>query len=119
MKPRFGNIDDDDLVRRFRLTAQKLGELIITWMPAVRQTDILFAIKGALRERGGGARMKLAPLLDDGDRFVRYFAAKELFGLFPEQCRPIIEENTREFDALAGDARSFLRAIDEGFYKPE
>ena len=46
-------------------------------------------------------------------------AAQELYGLLPDQCRPIIEENTRELDAIAGDARGFLRAIDEGTYKPE
>jgi hypothetical protein len=37
----------------------------------------------------------------------------------PEQCRPIIEANTREYDAIAGDARDFLRAIDEGSYRPD
>ncbi len=88
-------------------------------MPAVHPTDRLFAIKRALRERGTPTRLKLAPSLNDADRFIRYYAAKELFGLLPERCRPIIEENTREFDAIAGDAGMYLDAIDTGFYKPD
>jgi hypothetical protein len=88
-------------------------------MPAAKKTDQLFTVKRALRSRGREARLKLEPLLKDPDRFVRYYAAQELYGLLPRQCRPIIEENTREFDAIAGDARGFLRAIDEGTYKPE
>jgi hypothetical protein len=79
----------------------------------------LFALEDEIRGRGREARLKLAPLLHSDSRFVRYYAAQELIGLLPKECRPIIEENTREFDAIAGDARGFLRAIDEGTYKPE
>ena len=119
MKSRFKSLSDDALVDKFRLTAQELGEAITIWMPAVRLTNRLFAIERAIRERGAHARLKLAPLLQDADRFVRYYTAQELFGLLPKQCRPIIEANTRAYDAIAGDARGFLRAIDEGMYKPE
>ena len=67
----------------------------------------------AERHHGSGS-----PNCDDHDRFVRYYTAQELYGVLPQQCRSIIEENIREFDAVAGDARGFLRAIDEGTYKP-
>src|SRR5579864_4178594 len=119
MKSRFKALSDEELVERFRTIAAELGEAVTIWMPAVGLADRLFAIKAALRERGKPTRLKLAPSLKDADRFVRYYAAKELFGLLPERCRAIIEENTREFDAIAGDARGFLRAIDEGTYKPK
>jgi len=116
---RFTRFTDETLVKRFRVVSHELGEAVTTWMPAVALTNRLFAIEDALRARGKEARLKLAPLLGSYDRFVRYYAAQELIGLLPEQCRHIIEENTREFDAIAGDARGFLRAIDEGTYKPE
>jgi hypothetical protein len=119
MKRRFRNFDDDTLIERFCKVAAEMGEAVAIWMPAARLADRLFAIEKALRERGKPTRLKLAPSLKDADRFVRYYTAKELFGLLPDQCRPIIEENTGEFDAIAGDARGFLRAIDEGTYKPE
>jgi hypothetical protein len=99
--------------------AHEAGEAVVNWLPAAKKTDQLFAVKRVLRSKGRDARLKLAPLLKNPDRFVRYYAAQELYGLLPDQCRPIIEANTREFDAIAGDARGFLRAIDEGTYRPE
>ena len=110
---------DAVLIERFRNAARDLGDAVVDWMPAERKANRLFAIKQEVRRRGHESRLKLAILLDDNDRFVRYYAAKELFGLFPQKCRLIVEENTREFDALMGDARHFLRAIDEGTYKPQ
>jgi hypothetical protein len=110
---------DDELVERFKSMAHQAGEAVVNWLPAAKKTDQLFAVKRALRNRGPEARLKLAPLLKNSDRFVRYYAATELYGLLPQQCRPIVEANTRESDAIAGDARGFLRAIDEGSYRPE
>lgn len=110
---------DGDLVDRFKAMASQVGDAVVNWMPATKKTDQLFTVKRALKSRGREARLKLEPLLKDPDRFVRSYAAQELYGLLPGQCRPIIEENTRELDAIAGDARGFLRAIDEGTYKPE
>jgi hypothetical protein len=119
MKTRLKTCSDQQLVEEFRLTADQVGEAVVNWLPASRITDRLFLIKGALRGRGRAARLKLAGLLEDESRFVRYYAARELYGLLPGRCRPIIEANTQEFDALMGDARGFLRVIDEGTYKPE
>jgi hypothetical protein len=119
MRSTLDSLSDEELVNKFRKIAVKLGEIVVNWLPDGPQvTRNLFAIRNVLRNRGQGSREKLAPLLRDSNRFVRYYASKELIGLFPEQCRPIIEENTREFDAIAGDARGFLRSIDEGTYKP-
>jgi hypothetical protein len=109
--------DDDQLIDHYAFLAKQVGEAIVNWMPGAKLKRRLYALEHEIKTRG--ARVKLAKLLSDDNRFVRYYAAQELYGLFPEQCRPIIEENTREFDAIAGDARGFLRAIDEGTYKPE
>jgi hypothetical protein len=119
MKSSLARSSDEELVTKFRLIAHDLGDAIVDWMPSARMTDRLFAVKRELRERGRETRLKLSPLLEDEDRFVRYYAARELFGLFPQKCRSIIEANTKGFDALVGDASSFLRAIDKATYKPE
>lgn len=111
---------DPELVCAFRSTAQELGEIVTCWLPGGAQlTRRLFSIRNVLRHRGNISRLKLAELLHDDNRFVRYYTAQELYGVLPQQCRPIIEANTKEVDAIAGDARGFLRAIDEGTYNPE
>ena len=123
MKTRLKTRSDEQLIEDFRLTADQLGEAVVYWLPASRIADRLFLIKAALRERGRATRLQLANLLEDESRFVRYYTAKELYGLLPDQCRPIIEANTDKIDgivdAIVGDARGFMRAIDEGSYKPE
>jgi hypothetical protein len=108
---------DDQLIDHYAALAERVGEAIVNWMPGARLKRRLYVLEDEIKARG--ARTKLAKLLSDDNRFVRYYTAQELYGLFPAQCRPIIEENTREFDAIAGDARGFLRAIDEGTYKPQ
>jgi hypothetical protein len=105
---------DEELVDLFALSAERVGDAVVNWLPAVRLTKRLFAISDVLRARGKEPRLKLAALLDDRNRFVRYYTAQELIHLLPGRCRPIIVENTKEFDAIAGDARGFLRAYDEG-----
>jgi hypothetical protein len=120
MKSQFKALSDEDLVEAFSPIAQRLGEIVVNWLPGgAKETRRLFALEDEIRGRGREARLKLAPPLHSDYRFVRYYAAQELIGLLPEKCRSIIEENTRECDAIAGDARGFLRAIDEGTYKPE
>jgi hypothetical protein len=62
----------------------------------------------------------LLPLLDDRNRFVRYYAAQYLLGLAPERARAVIEWNQKYgFDAIAGDAGMLLRRLDSGQYKPD
>jgi hypothetical protein len=110
---------EDELLVEYAVVARQLGEAVVNWRPAVRLTNRLFSIEKEIKKRGLNSRLKLVALLKSDNRFVRYYTAQELYGLLPDQCRPIIEANTREFDAIAGDARGFLRAIDEGTYKPE
>ena len=108
---------DEQLIEQYASLAKRVGDAIINWMPGAKLKQQLYALEGEIKARG--ARIKLSKLLSDNNRFVRYYAAQELYGLLPQQCRAIIEANTREYDAIAGDARGFLRAIDEGTYKPE
>ena len=113
----FRLLSNEQLIDEYASLAGRVGEAIVNWMPAAKLKHQLYALEGEIKARG--ARMKLAELLSANNRFVRYYAAQELYGLLPQLCRPIIEENTREFDAIAGDARGFLRAIDDGSYKPQ
>lgn len=82
--------------------------------------DQMKAVDAEMRARGIEARKTLIPLLNDPDRYVRYYAAIYLLGLAPDQARAILEWNTRfEVGILAADARGMLRALDEGTYKPD
>jgi hypothetical protein len=110
-------LNEDQPIEQYATLAKQVGEAIVNWMPGAGLKRRLYALESEIKARG--ARLKLTKLLSDDNRFVRYYTAQELYGLLPDQCRPIIEANTREFDAIAGDARGFLRAIDEGTYKPE
>jgi hypothetical protein len=112
----FRRLSDEQLIDEYALLAKRVGEAIVNWMPGAKLKHQLYALEDEIKVRG--SRMKLAKLLSSKNRFVRYYTAQELYGPLPHLCRPIIEENTREFDAIAGDARGFLRAIDEGTYKP-
>jgi hypothetical protein len=119
MKRSLNSFSDEELVDQFATIARHLGEIVVNWLPGdALETRRLFETRNVLRHRGQQSRLKLAVLLQNNDRFVRYYTARELFGLLPQPCRSIIEENTKEFDAIAGDARGFLRAIDEGTFKP-
>ena len=109
-------LSNEQLIDEYALLAKRVGEAIVNWMPEAKLRQQLYAPENEIKARG--CRMNLAKLLNNDNRFVRYYAAQELYGPLPQLCRPIIEENTREFDAIAGDARGFLRAIDEGAYKP-
>jgi hypothetical protein len=99
------SLSDDELVWRFRKMAVETGEAVVNWLPAAKKTRQLFAIKNILRARGQESRLKLATLLRNEDRFVKYYAAEELLYLLPQECGPIIMANTQEYDAIASDAR--------------
>jgi hypothetical protein len=115
----YKSMTDYELVEFFIDKAARLGEAVNYWMPANKAASQLLAISRALRMRGPKARLLLAPLLDEANRFVQYYAAKHLEGLIPERCRQIIEWNSKQRDAIAGDAGMHLDAVDSGFYKPE
>jgi hypothetical protein len=118
IKRHLDTLTDADLAAEFRSAAQQLGEAVINWMPGSAETQRLFEVTQELRSRGRQARMKLAPLLNDKDRFVRYYAARHLLGLLPDRTRKIIEENASGRDAIAGDAGMLLSGLDSGQYKP-
>src|SRR5580704_15525501 len=105
-------LDDEGLVQAFADTAKRLGEAVINWESGIRETRQLFAIRNVLRARGRNSRLRLAPLLDDKNRFVRYYTARQLLGLVPERSRQIIEENAKQGDAIAGDAGMLIDALD-------
>jgi hypothetical protein len=115
----FERLSDAELVQAFVEAASQLGEAVNYWLPAAKKAREFLAVGDALRVRGKDTRLLLAPLLDDKNRFVQYYAARELEGLIPERCRAIIEENARQGDAIAGDAGMHLDAVDSGFYKPD
>lgn len=111
-------LSDNELIEEFRHAARELGEVVVNWMPGVRETQRLFAIRNLLRQRGQQSRLKLMPLLDDKDPYVRYYAAHELLALAPQRSRSIIEESARGHDAIAGDAKGLIRDLDNSQYKP-
>jgi hypothetical protein len=112
-------LDDTDLVNLFIKTANELGETVNNWLgTGASGARKILDIGNTLRSHGTDSRLMLASLLDSTNRYVQYYAALELEGLIPERCRAIIEKNAAQGDAIAGDARSHLRAVDSGFYKP-
>jgi hypothetical protein len=112
-------LDDKALVDTFATAARELGEAVNYWLPAAKKARRVLDIGDAVRARGRQTRLMLAPLLNDQNRFVQYYTAKELEALIPERCRQIIEWNAKQRDAIAGDAGMHLDAVDSGFYEPK
>jgi len=115
-------LSDDELVDRFTLAAKNMGAAVqdSDTREANRMYHLMRGIDSVLRSRGRVARLKLLPLLDDKDRFVRYYSAKKLLGIVPDRARAVIEWNHKyRFDAIAGDAGMTLENLDSGFYKPD
>lgn len=110
------------LVQEFAQLAQQMGTAVLDSETGLfnRMFPKMQAIDRELRSRGREARMALSPLLEDKDRFVRYYAAKYLLGLVPDRARRVIEEIAKfKFDALCGDAGMCLYALDKGIFKPD
>jgi hypothetical protein len=112
-------LDDKALIDTFATAARELGEAVNYWLPAAKKARRVLDIGDAVRARGRQTRLMLAPLLNDQNRFVQYYAARHLEGLIPERCRQIIEWNAKQRDAIAGDAGMHLDAVNSGFYKPD
>jgi len=115
-------ISEEDLVDRFIISAQNMGMAVLD--SEVREANRMYhhlrAIDLELRSRGKDERLKLEPLLNHKNRFVKYYAAQKLLGLLPDRARAILEWNHKYgFDALAGDAGMMLHHLDTGFYKPD
>jgi hypothetical protein len=112
----------DTLIDRFSEIAKERGTAVLDLDS--RRANIYFdqmlAIDNELRARGREARLRLAPLLRDPDRFIRFYAAEKLLGLVPSESRAVMEWNARyEADSIAANARGFLRALNAGTYKPD
>jgi hypothetical protein len=119
---RFEGLSGAQLVGKFADLARQAGLAVLDSHVSKANVAIrgMWAIEDILRSRGWEARQQLIPLLDQSDRFVRYYAAKALLGVVPERARTIIEWNAKHgFDAIAGDANGLLRAFDSGEYKPD
>lgn len=111
-----------ELIDEFTNAARQRGGAVLDseTRRANRMYDRMKAVDDILRHRGLQARLSLQHLLEDKDRFVRYYAAIYLLGLMPDRARPVIEENAKYWvDALSSDARGLLREFDEGKYKPD
>jgi len=112
----------DDLITRFAELAKERGAAVLDL--SSRRANVFYdrmkAIDNELRVRGVEARLKLAPLLRDPDRLVRFYAAEKLLGLISGESRAVMEWNTRyTADSITADARGFLRALDAGTYRPD
>jgi hypothetical protein len=115
-------LSDEELVTRFAEAAKQRGAAVLD--SATRRANRIFrhmwSINNELRFRGKAARLKLIPLLDDKDRFVRYYAAKHLLSLVPDRARAEIERNAKyTYDAICGDAGMTLYNLDTGVFKPD
>lgn len=116
------HLPTDELVRRFADAAIKRGEAVLDSeaRDANRMFHYMRAVDSTLRGRGRHAREALLPLLNNKNRFVRYYTAVHAFALAPERARAIIEWNHKFwFDAIAGDAGMTLYFLDNGEYKPD
>jgi hypothetical protein len=110
------------LVEEFIRISKERGAAILdsNTINAKRTFEEMRAVDRILRSRGRDSRLALLPLLEDKDRFVRYFAAKYLLGLVPDRARHVIEEIAKlKYDALSGDAGMCLYALDKGIFKPD
>ena len=110
------------LVEAFIRLSKKRGAAILD--SDNRSANCMFqamqAVDRVLRLRGKEARLALLPLLDNKERFVRYFAANYMLGLTPDRARSVIEEIAKfKFDALCLEAGMCLYALDKGIVKPD
>jgi hypothetical protein len=123
MKPtHLAELKTPQLIEEFKNLAHRMGLAVLDSETTLfnRMFPKMQAIDRELRSRGREARVALSPLLESEDRFVRYYAAKYLLGLFPDRARLVIEEIARfKYDALCGDAGMCLYALDEGIFKPD
>jgi hypothetical protein len=121
-RSKLGDLSDTELVSRFAAAAKELGATVQDSATPQANSNFRFMeqIDVVLRARGRESRLLLLPLLDNQDRFVRYYAAQYLLGLVPDRARAVIEWNAKYgFDAIAGDAGMTLDHLDTGFYKPD
>jgi hypothetical protein len=114
-------MDTDQLIASYTEISVREDEAIdMHQMRKVRRLfDQLMVIKDVLRARGPDARRALIPLLSHRNAQVRLNAAKELMAVVPEQARATLEDIAENGPGQqSGDSGMFLRAIDEGEFRP-
>ena len=119
---RLTELNNLQVLEKFSKLAEQAGSAVLDSESNTANKALkgLWAIEDMLKSSGSDARLQLLPLLDHKNRFVRYYAAQALLALVPERARAVIEWNAKYwFDALAGDARGLLRALDTGAYRPD
>ena len=112
----------EELIQEFIRIAQERGAAVLDseTRKANRMLSEMQAVDRVLRSRGQQARMALSPLLDNKERFVRYYAAKYLLAAMPGRARQVIEDVAEpKADAICLDAGMCLYALDKGIFKPD
>jgi len=114
-------LSESHLVERFFTIAVQQGEAMLNGETKKynRLYHLLREVEAILRARSGDGRRALLPLLAHDNRHVRMQTAMATMALEPEAARRVLRSiiDGREFpEAL--DAGMFLRAVDDGSYKP-
>jgi hypothetical protein len=84
-----------------------------------RLYDLMNDVDKELRARGRTTRLELLKLFDHPNDQVRLKAATHALGVAPARARQALEDLASDVAyPQTGDARSLLRALNEGTFKP-
>ena len=112
----------DQLVERFAALALEQDRALLEEnIKRVNQLyDALKDVEGELKLRSGDQRRALLRLYDHKNPQVRLKAVMATLAVAPETARPMLQAiaDSREYPQ-AGDARSAIRYLEEGIYKPK
>lgn len=123
MKPvSLENMSVDELVERFSMLAvEQDGARREENIRGVNQLyDALKDVEGELRLRDGDQRRALLRLYDHKNSQVRLKAAEATLAVAPDAARHMLQAlaDSREYPQSA-DARSAIRYLEKGIYKPK
>jgi hypothetical protein len=111
----------NELVERFTVIALDqdralLGDEIAKYN---RLFDQMEAVEAELKERAGDQRRGLLPLYKHANAQVRLKAAMATLAVDPKAARDVLQKisDNQEYPGAAY-ARSMMRALDEGTYRP-
>ena|SRR5579863_4583887 len=115
-------LTDDELAQKFRALSLRQFECRYDddQTMANRLYDEREKIAAILKSRGPEARRVLLPLLNHKNPQVRLDAAHQLLAIEPARARAALVTVAQGIPSIAtAQARSALRRLDEGAYKPE
>jgi hypothetical protein len=121
-KGRYQHVETSELVALFEtITTQQCDA---SWCWQASRYNRLFgqmvAICDELKSRAGDQRLALLPMLQSQNVQVRLMAAIQLLALAPQQARDALASVIASgYMPQVADARSMLRALDEGTYVPQ